>query len=109
MVMRMARKSHSQKRKNTKLRRLTPAVSASLRSKASTLKFRLRMKPDAALEAQLARYRAMSREDRVGIALRLHELACEMSRLGIRRQHPTATPAEVEQMLRERLALARTL
>jgi len=84
-------------------------VSAGLRLGKRTLKFRLRMKPDAALEVQLARYRAMTREERVGIALRLHELACEMSRLGIRRQHPTATPAEVEQMLRERLALARTL
>jgi len=74
-----------------------------------TFKFYRDMKPDAALEAQLARYRAMSREERVEIALRLHELACEMSRLGIRRQHPAATPAEVEQMLRERLTLARDL
>ena len=74
-----------------------------------TLRFRLRMGPDAALEAQLDRYREMTREERVGIALRLHELACEMSRLGIRRQHPQATPAEVEDMLRERLELARGL
>ena len=66
------------------------------------------MTPDAALEAQIARYRAMSREERVAIALRLHELACEMSRLGIRRQHPDASPAEVEEKLRERLELART-
>ena len=67
------------------------------------------MTPEAALEKQIARYRAMSREERVAIALRLHELACEMARLGIRRQNPTASPAEVESLLRHRLELARTL
>ena len=51
----------------------------------------------------------MTREERVGTALRLHELACDMARLGIRRQHPKATPAEVEESLRRRLELARTL
>ena len=51
----------------------------------------------------------MSREQRVGIALRLHELACEMARLGIRRQHPGASEAEVQHQLRERLDLARRL
>lgn len=65
--------------------------------------------PQAALKAQIDRYRAMTREERVGTALRLHELACDMARLGIRRQHPTATPAEVEESLRRRLELARTL
>ena len=67
------------------------------------------MTPQAALDLQLNRYRAMTREERVGIALRLHELACEMARLGIRRQHPNATPGEVEELLRRRLELARTL
>jgi hypothetical protein len=65
--------------------------------------------PQAALEFQLERYRGMTREERVGIALRLHELACDMARLGVRRQHPEATPAEVEEFLRRRLELARTL
>jgi hypothetical protein len=65
------------------------------------------MGPEAAMEAQIARYRAMSRQERVGIALRLHELACEMARLGIRRQHPTASRAEVDALLRQRLELAR--
>jgi hypothetical protein len=65
------------------------------------------MRPEAALEEQLARYRRMSREERVGIALRLHELACEMARLGIRRQHPMASKAEVDALLRQRLELAR--
>ena len=67
------------------------------------------MTPQAALKAQIDRYRAMTREERVGTALRLHELACDMARLGIRRQHPKATPAEVEESLRRRLELARTL
>lgn len=66
------------------------------------------MTPEAALEQQIARYREMTREERVGIALRLHELACELARLGIRRQHPRASPAQVDTLLRERLALART-
>ena len=67
------------------------------------------MTPQAALEVQLDRYRLMTREERVGIALRLHELACEMARLGIRRQYPEATPTEVEELLRRRLELARNL
>jgi hypothetical protein len=49
----------------------------------------------------------MTREERVGIALRLHELACDMARLGIRRQHPNASEAEVQRFLRQRLELAR--
>jgi hypothetical protein len=49
----------------------------------------------------------MSREERVAIALRLHELACEMARLGIRRQHPNATPAEVDSLLGQRLEMTR--
>jgi hypothetical protein len=65
--------------------------------------------PQAALNAQIDRYRVMTREERVGTALRLHELACDMARLGIRRQHPKATPAEIEGLLRHRLELARTL
>lgn len=67
------------------------------------------MTPEAALEEQLVRYRAMTREQRVALALRLHDLACEMTRLGIRHQHPDASPIEVERLLRQRLELARTL
>ena len=65
------------------------------------------MTPDEAVETQVARYRTMSREQRVAIALRLHELACEMARLGIRRQNPSASQEKVEAMLRQRLELAR--
>ena len=67
------------------------------------------MTPQAALECQIARYRTMSCEERVAIALPLHDLACEMARLGIRRQSPEASAAEIEKLLRQRLDLARTL
>lgn len=65
------------------------------------------MSPQAALDAQIARYRAMTPEQRVLTSLRLHELACEMARMGIRRQHPNASAREVEGFLRHRLELAR--
>jgi len=71
------------------------------------LKYLILMTPKDALEAQITRYRQMSREDRVKISLQLHELACDMARLGIRRQHPDAAPAQVEEFLRQRLELAR--
>ena len=64
------------------------------------------MKPSEALERQIARYREMSCGERLGIALRLHELASEMARAGIRAQHPGADEQEVERLLRERRRLA---
>jgi len=67
------------------------------------------MNAEGALEVQIARYREMTTEQRLLIALRLHELACEMARLGIRRQHPEADDIEVERLLRARLELARAL
>lgn len=66
------------------------------------------MTPQAALEAQIARYRRMTGEQRLALALEMHELACEVAREGIRHQHPDADAAEVERHLRGRLALART-
>jgi len=65
------------------------------------------MSPEAALEQQIARYRGMTCEQRVLTALRLHALACDMARLGIRRQHPTADEARVNELLRQRLELTR--
>jgi hypothetical protein len=65
------------------------------------------MTPQAALKAQIERYRTMTGEQRLGLALELHELACEIAREGIRRQHPKANDAEVELLLRRRLELAR--
>lgn len=64
------------------------------------------MNPQAALNCQIERYRQMSGEQRLALALELHELACEVARAGIRRQHPEAGDAEVERLLRERLEFA---
>ena len=66
------------------------------------------MTPDEALEEQIRRYRQMTGEERLLIALRLHELSCDVAREGIRRQYPSATPEEVERHLRRRLELARS-
>jgi hypothetical protein len=63
--------------------------------------------PQETLEQQIARYRQMTGEERLAVALELHELACDVAREGIRRQHPGATNAEVESLLHERLVLAR--
>jgi hypothetical protein len=65
------------------------------------------MTPEAALRKQIECYRKMTGEQRLAIALNLHELACNVAREGIRRQHPGATPEEVEEYLRQRIRLAR--
>ena len=65
------------------------------------------MSPQAALDFQIERYREMSGEDRLAIALDLHEFSCDIAREGIRAQHPEANEEEVERRLHERLALAR--
>jgi type II secretory pathway predicted ATPase ExeA len=67
------------------------------------------MTPQAALERQIERYRHMSGEERLSIALNLHELACEIAREGIRSEHPEIDEAEVNRLLRVRLELARHL
>lgn len=67
------------------------------------------MNPEAALEYQLEAYRRMTGEERLAIALGLHELSCEVTRCGIRDQHPNASPEEVERLLHQRIALAREL
>lgn len=60
-----------------------------------------------ASEKQIERYRGMTGEQRLAIALELHELSCEIAREGIRRQHPDADAAEVERLLHRRIELAR--
>ena len=65
------------------------------------------MSPQAALDLQIERYREMSGEERLAIALDLHELSCDIAREGIRAQHPDADDAQVEKFLRRRLELAR--
>ena len=64
------------------------------------------MSPQAALDYQIERYRQMTGEERLAIALDLHELSCDIAREGIRAQHPEAAEAEVEQLLQWRIALA---
>ncbi len=65
------------------------------------------MTATAALDKQIERYRSMTGEQRLVIALNLHELSCDIARQGIRRAHPEADPAEVERLLRCRLELNR--
>ena len=65
------------------------------------------MNAATALEKQIEHYRQMTCEQRLAVALDLHELSCDIAREGIRRQHPKADVAEVEQLLRHRLELAR--
>ncbi len=53
------------------------------------------MTPESALERQIERYRQMSGEERLSLALRLHEMSCEITR-SIRNQYPGASAVEVE-------------
>ncbi len=65
------------------------------------------MNPERALQEQIERYRRMTGEQRLAIALELHELSCNVAREGIRHQNPGIDEAEVERLLRLRLELAR--
>lgn len=65
------------------------------------------MTASRALDKQIECYRRMTGEQRLAVALELHELSCEVAREGIRRQHPRADAAEVERLLHRRLGLAR--
>jgi hypothetical protein len=65
------------------------------------------MSPQAALDYQIEGYRKMTGEERLAIALDLHELACDIAREGIRAQYPEADEARVERLLHQRLELAR--
>lgn len=49
----------------------------------------------------------MTPEERLRRDLDAWEFACEVSRCGIRHQHPEASPEEVENLLQERIALGR--
>ncbi|MGD9724294.1 MAG: hypothetical protein AB7O59_24075 [Pirellulales bacterium] len=66
------------------------------------------MTPEAALAKQIELYRAMTGEQRLKIALDLHEFACAVARAGIRRQYPEASAEEVEAHLRRRIELSRS-
>ena len=47
----------------------------------------------------------MTGEQRLAMALELHESSCEVAREGIRRQHPGADATEIERHLHARLKL----
>ena len=76
---------------------------------APPIPYALAMDPVAAFERQIAAYRGMTGEERLGIALSLHALACEVARAGIRARFPEATSDEVERELRARIELGRRL
>lgn len=63
------------------------------------------MKPELALDIQIAQYRQMTGEQRLALAFELHELACDLSRAGIKAQDPSADTEAVERMLKQRLQL----
>jgi hypothetical protein len=65
------------------------------------------MTAEVATNKQIERYRQMTGEQRLAIALELHEMSCNIAREGIRRQHPSADASEVERLLRRRIELAR--
>lgn len=64
------------------------------------------MTPEQALDRQIERYRAMTGEERLRIALDLHAFSCDVAREAIRRQFPSADAAEIDQILRKRLEVA---
>lgn len=64
------------------------------------------MTPEDASQEQIRRYQQMTGEQRLALALQLHELSCNVAREGIRQQNPQADEAEVERQLRQRLRLA---
>ena len=70
--------------------------------------YRRIMRAVAALEKQIDCYRKMTGEQRLAIALDLHEMSWDIPREGIRRAHPEADASEVERLLRSRLELARS-
>jgi hypothetical protein len=65
------------------------------------------MTPKEALQRQIERYRQMTGEQRLKIALDLHRLACAVTEAGIRHQFPDLDEAGVQRELRRRIELAR--
>lgn len=67
------------------------------------------MTAEAATNKQIERYRQMTGEQRLIVALELHEMSCNIARAGIRRQNPNADVAEIERLLRQRIELEREI
>ncbi len=64
---------------------------------------------DEIYRAKVLQARAMSPDEKVLAGIQLFELACEITRAGIRSENPDADEAEVEAILASRLALRRRL
>jgi len=62
------------------------------------------MKPEDAEKLQLEIYRKMSGERRLLLAFELYEFQRNVTREALRREHPHATEAEIEAMLRRRMS-----
>lgn len=67
------------------------------------------MNAATALDKQIEHYRQMTGEQRLAVALDLHEMSCDIAREGIRRQHPNVDASEVERLLRHRIELERDI
>jgi len=72
----------------------------------STHRKEISITPSDFTPQQIERYRQMTGEVWLLIALILHEMPCEIARDGIRARYLNATPEAVELKLRERLRLA---
>ena len=64
------------------------------------------MFPESATNEQIERYRTMTGEERLRIALNLHELSCNIARESIRAQYPESDDSFIEEKLRQRLRAA---
>lgn len=58
---------------------------------------------------RIERARAMKPEEKLSAGIELFEMACELSRAGIRHLYPRADDAEVERLLAERLEIGRKM
>ena len=64
---------------------------------------------DAIYRGNVLRARAMSPEERLSEGFTLFATGCEVAKAGIRARYPLADEAEVLRILRERIALIKTL
>ena len=71
------------------------------------MRYRRVMNAATALDKQIERYRQMTGEQRLTVALELHELSCDIAREAIRRANPEADATEVERVLDRCLEFAR--
>lgn len=60
-------------------------------------------------DSQIKRYREMSGEERLAMALEMHEQDCDILRASIQAQHPGIDKFEVEKLFHRRISAARNL